>query len=86
MDWKIGFYPRARKDIENLDKLNRRRVSEKVDWLARDFEDTRHEPLQIPLDGHYKLRVGKIRVVYFPNYKSGTIEVEYLNYRDKVYK
>lgn len=72
-EWSLDFDPDADRDLGKLDKQDRRRIIDKLDWLLENFDQLLPQPLSAELRDFYKLRVGDWRVVYK------------IDWRDKVY-
>lgn len=64
----------------------RRRVIDKIEWLALNFDAFVPLALEGEFRDFYKLRAGDWRVVYRIDHKKRRIIVNYIDRRDKVYK
>ncbi len=84
--WIIEFQPDAEKDLVKLNNSARRRVTDKLDWLEKNFNDLIPLSLTGEYKGFYKLRVGDWRVIYKVNWKSRIIIVCYIAHRGIIYK
>ena len=84
--WKVEFRPRAEGDLSKLDKVIRRRIIEKLDWLAANFENIFPLSLAGEFRDFNKLRVGDWRVFYKISWEGKTIDVCYIEHRSKAYK
>lgn len=85
-DWSVEIEKRAELDIAQLDKIVRRRIIDKLFWLAENFESVSPEPLHGVWNNFYKLRVGDWRVKYKIDYGKQILFVGYVDRRDSVYK
>jgi mRNA interferase RelE/StbE len=84
--WILDFTPEAEKDFQKLDKSFKRRISEKLDWLLKNFENIIPLPLSGKWQGFFKLRVGDWRVIYKVEWEKNRIIVYVIGRRDKIYK
>jgi len=62
--YRVRILDAATRELERLDRLVGRRIVERINWLAANFETIRPEALTGDLAGFYKLRVGDYRVLY----------------------
>ena len=58
--YHIRILRAAVRDLSRLDKPNRQRFIERIDWLADNVKNIKHEVLTGKMSGFYKLRVGDI--------------------------
>ena len=84
--WRVGFTTEGEKDFDKLDSSIRRRITNKLRWLEKNFENILPEPLSYDLSDFFKLRVGQWRIVYAIKKNEQTLEVYNIELRDKVYK
>jgi len=82
--WKLDFS--VENDIKRLDPAIRRRIIDKLDWLATNCGIVKHEPLTGEYRDYFRLRVGKIRLLYKLNWEDKVVIFVYIDSRDKVYK
>ena len=85
-DWSIEFQFGAEKDLAKIERAERRRILDKISWLAENFENVVPQPLEGEWADFYKLRVGDWRIKYKLNQKKFLITVCYIGWRDKAYK
>jgi mRNA-degrading endonuclease RelE of RelBE toxin-antitoxin system len=59
-------------------------ILDKIEWLAQNADDVRHERLR----GHqdFSLHCGQYRIIYLWNRNSETIVVELIGKHDEVYR
>lgn len=76
----------ASRELAGLDKPIGRRIVQRINWLADNFEDLRPEPLTGDLTGFYKLRVGDYRVIYETNPKEYAVIIHAIGHRREIYK
>ena len=62
--FRVQFTKEAEADLEGLDPTIRRRVIERLRWLADNAESVRHEALTGSLGGLFRLRTGNYRTLY----------------------
>jgi mRNA interferase RelE/StbE len=64
MTYLVEYETEALADLEKLTKAVCERIVNKINWLAKNFEEITPQPLTADLSGFYKLRVGDYRVIY----------------------
>jgi mRNA interferase RelE/StbE len=84
--WILDFTPEAERDFKKLDKSLKKRISEKLDWLLKNFDNLIPSPLSGKWQGFFKLRVGDWRVIYKVEWGKKKIIVYLIDRRDKIYK
>jgi mRNA interferase RelE/StbE len=84
--WILDFTPEAERDFKKLDKSLKRRISEKLDWLLKNFDSIIPLPLTGKWQGFFKLRAGDWRVIYKVEWEKNRIIVYLIDRRDKIYK
>lgn len=84
--WRLEFSKNAEKDLADLNHSLRRRIIDKLEWLAVNFDNIAPLPLSESWRGFFKLRVGDWRVVYGIKHSQYLISVHYIDRRDKIYK
>ena len=89
MKWKIKFSSQAEKYYLKLPKNIRRRVKEKTENLRNVEHPLFHpevKPLIGKLEGFYRLKMGKFRIIFGILEKEKIIAVLNIYPRGKVYK
>ena len=86
MEYRVEYEPQAIKDLKQLPTPLRKRIVNKIAWLAENFESVKPLPLAGQLAGLYKLRVGDYRVVYEFDRGIRVITVDWVGHRRDVYK
>lgn len=84
--WRFMITENGERDLARLDRLNQRRVVEKMKWFAGHFDEVTPFPLGEPWRGFFKLRVGDTRIIYEVEEVGSRIVVHMIDRRDKVYK
>jgi mRNA interferase RelE/StbE len=84
--WILDFTPEAERDFKKLDKSLKKRISEKLDWLLKNFDNIIPLPLTGKWQGFFKLRIGDWRVIYKVEWEKNRIIVYLIDRRDKIYK
>jgi mRNA interferase RelE/StbE len=90
----IKFRKPAVKFIENADLDTASRIQEKLNQLATTIEDQSIIPfteldikqMKGEWEGFYRLRVGKVRLIFTVDIASGDIEVYAIGSRGDIYK
>lgn len=84
--WSVEFQTGAEKDLAKIERAERRRILDKISWLAENFEITIPQALEGEWSDFYKLRVGNWRIKYKLDRVKLVIIVCYIGWRDKAYK
>jgi len=75
-----------RKRLEDLFRLDTKRITAKIQWLSEYGDQTQPETLTGRFAGQYKLRVGDWRVLYTKDTANLVITVRVIAHRRSVYK
>jgi len=81
----LHLQPLAAEQYRDLDTEVRRRIREKLLWLADHAEAIRHLPLRRDLAGMYKRRVGDYRILYQVVSAERAIVVHAIGHRREIY-
>ena len=84
--WQIGWMDESLDDMEELDAKVARRVRERLEWLASNFDNVVPEPLHGEWHGYFRLRVGDWRVIYTVDWRNRLIIVHAVGHRSSIYK
>lgn len=57
----------------------------KINWLAKNFDEISPQPLTADLSGFFKLRVGDYRVIYEFSREEKIIFIDRIGHRREVY-
>ena len=82
----MEFHGKAEDDLAKLERPLRRRIIDRLEWLAENFEEITPLSLGGEWKGFFKFRVGDWRIIYTLESEGKTIAVCYINNRDKIYK
>ena len=84
--YNVEFSLQADKFLRQIDKSLRRKIIRKIEWLAKNCGAINHQPLHYEFKDYFKLKLGKIRIIYriFPQRR--IILIAYIDFRDKIYK
>jgi len=85
-NYRVEFSFQADKFLDKIDSSLRRKIINKINWLVKNCELINHQPLQYEFKDYFKLKLGKIRIIYKILPKEKLILIAYINFRDKVYK
>jgi len=87
MIWKLLYHPRAFKQLKRLHKSDQKRA---IDNLKKLVNDSKAESLDvIQLAGtkrSFRMRIGKVRVIFEKDSKSKIIYVWRIKYRKDIYR
>jgi mRNA interferase RelE/StbE len=86
MNYLIEYQPEAIEDLEKLTEAVGERITNKINWLAENFESINPQPLTADLVGLFKLRVGDYRVIYEFDRQEQLIFIDRIRHRREVYK
>lgn len=84
--YTLNFTAEADRDFDRLDRANQQRILKRLEWLAANAEEVRHETVTGPLAGLFKFRVGDYRVLYDLSHQEHTLLVQVIRHRREVYK
>jgi len=84
--YQVEFSQQADSFLSEIESNSRRKIIRKIEWLVENCERINHQPLQYEFKDYFKLKLGKIRIIYkiFP--KEKLILIAYIDFRDKVYE
>ncbi len=93
MEWSVKIHRKALKFLENLQKDEKNRISEKINELIHTLDKgsilTHHldiKKLRGKWSGFFRLRVGDIRIIFKIDLNKRELIIYHIHYRDKVYK
>ena len=84
--WLLDLTCDAEDDLARLDFPVRKRILERLEWTAENFDTIIPLPLTGEYRDFYKLRVGDWRIFYKVNHQTHALLVCYIDRRDKAYK
>lgn len=84
--WSVEFLVGAEKDLAKIEKSDRKRIIEKIEWLSKNFDSLFPVNLKGEFRNFYKLRVGDWRVFYKTDWNKYVIFICVIERRDKAYK
>jgi mRNA interferase RelE/StbE len=84
--YEVRILDSAGSELTKLDKATARRVVERMDWLAANLREVRHQVLAGELSGLFKLRVGAHRVIYEILHKEEAIVIHAIGHRREIYR
>ena len=82
----MEFRGKAEDDLAKLERPLRRRIIERLEWLAENFEEITPLPLGREWKGFFKLRAGDWRIIYQVEHTERQILVHRIDRRDKIYR
>ena len=86
MNWSVEFTKEAEKDVSILDKVIRKRILEKIEWLSKNFDFVFPSVLTADFSDYFKLRIGDWRVFYQVDWQRNIITIRYIDHRSRAYK
>jgi mRNA interferase RelE/StbE len=72
--------------LKQLDKTIARRIIDKINWLANNFDAIRPKQLTGDLRGLYKFREGDYRIIYEVLRIEKLIIIHFIGHRREVYR
>ena len=84
--FEVRLQPEALDQFRALDAEVRRRVREKMTWLAENAGEIRHLPLQRDLAGLHKRRIGSYRILYGLVVERRIVVIHAIGHRRDVYE
>ena len=85
MTYSIEYESEALVDLEKLAPDIRRRIVNKIEWLAQNFEQITPQLLTGDWTGFYKLRVGNYRIIYQIDLSEKIIMIDVVGHRREIY-
>ncbi len=84
--YSVRILRAATRELERLDKVLARRITERIRWLAENFDAINPEALTSEWAGLFKLRVGNYRVVYEVFHAERLLIVHMIGHRREIYR
>jgi mRNA interferase RelE/StbE len=85
MSYSIEYESEALADLEKLPPDIRKRIVNKIEWLAQNFEQIIPQSLTGDWAGFYKLRVGNYRIIYQIDLSEKIIMIDVVGHRREIY-
>ena len=85
MSYSIEYESEALADLEKLAPAIRKRIVNKIEWLAQNFEQITPQSLTGDWAGFYKLRVGDYRIIYQIDLSEKIIMIDVVGHRREIY-
>ncbi|MEM2571071.1 MAG: type II toxin-antitoxin system RelE/ParE family toxin [Thermoproteota archaeon] len=92
MEWKLRTHRKALKFLEEISEEERKRVEEKLNDLLKTLEcgTLLHTHLDVkklkgPWKGFFRIRVGKIRVIFKIEIENKEVLIYNIHYRGQAY-
>ncbi|AFZ23203.1 addiction module toxin, RelE/StbE family [Cylindrospermum stagnale PCC 7417] len=85
MSYFVEYESEAFADLEELTQSVQKRVVNKINWLADNFDQITPQPLTADFSGFFKLRVGDYRVIYEFSQEERIIFINRIRHRREVY-
>lgn len=84
--YELRILGSAEHELQKLDPPVRRRILDRLSWLAKHAPEIEHEALKADLAAFYKFRVGDYRVFYRLDPQGELIIVEAVKHRSEAYR
>lgn len=84
--YKVFYHPRATKFLGKIPKKNRDKLLQKIDLIEKDpFSKKLDIKKLADIKTSYRLRVGKIRLIFEINLTLKTIYINNIDFRGNIY-
>lgn len=87
MAWNLFYHPKSVKQLKKLHITDQKKTIDKLRKLAKNSKSKSLSA--IPLVGtknSFRLKIGKIRIIFEKDYKSKTIYIWRIKYRKDIYR
>ncbi|MGH7232803.1 MAG: type II toxin-antitoxin system RelE family toxin [Nitrospiraceae bacterium] len=84
--YSVRMLDAATRELARLDKPIGRRIVERINWLAENFDEIDPKTLTAELAGFFKLRVGDYRVLYQMLHDEQLIVIHLIGHRREIYR
>jgi len=87
--YRVILLPDAEESFKALDNPVKKRIAEKIDWLANNADNIIHHPLKAmpdDLKGLCRLRVGDYRIIYWIYKDKKRITIYAIEHRSRAYR
>lgn len=82
---RIDYDNQPKKVLKRLDKELIRRIMNKIDLLSSNSVPSDSKRLEVYKEPTFRIRIGKLRVLYRINYSKNLIVVVKIDKREKIY-
>ena len=86
MPYELEFTPTAIADMSRLDDGTKRRIRDKLHWMADNAEAVSHTALTGQYRSMFRLRIGDHRALYTYHRLERRIVVHFVNHRSEIYR
>lgn len=83
--YKLLYHPRSLKFLKKVSKKDSKKIVEKIDSLTKNPLSGTNIKKLATTQRSYRLRVGKIRVIYEVNDKERAIYIHDIDFRGNIY-
>lgn len=84
--YNLVLLSQAQRDMIDLDPQVARRIAQRLQWLAENFEQIKPESLSGEMSDFLKFRVGDYRVLYKSIHTGKTLRIYRVRHRREIYK
>jgi len=84
--YRVYLLDAAARELADLDKPVRQRITQRMKWLAENLEDLNPVALRGDLAGLYKFRVGDYRVIYEIVHSEEALVIHIVGHRREIYR
>ena len=92
MVWKVKYHKRAIRFLQSLDEGTRRRVLNRIDELRKALDEGKFPYWRLQIrklkgswEGFFRMRVGKIRVIFKLDFDEEVIYIYNVHFRESAY-
>jgi mRNA interferase RelE/StbE len=84
--YRVKFLDSALRDISALDKTTAKRILNRLQWLAENFDKLGRGALRGDFSDYYKFRVGDYRILYKVLEDEKFIQIHVIGHRREIYR
>ncbi|MBI2641217.1 type II toxin-antitoxin system RelE/ParE family toxin [Candidatus Roizmanbacteria bacterium] len=84
--YKIVFTAKSRKELRRFNKEEAKKILDKINLLSYPFKSNLNIAKLTGSNRSYRLKFGKIRVIFEVDFKAELISITKIGYRKNVYK
>lgn len=84
--YRVKILDSALRDLSDLDKVNAKRILNRLRWLAENFDKLGRSALKGDFSDYYKFRVGDYRILYKVLEEEKFIQIHAIGHRRDIYR
>ncbi len=84
--YHVKLLDSAVRDLASLDKATAKRIANRLQWLAQNFENLQRDALKGEFSDFYKFRVGDYRILYKVLEDEKFLQIHAIGHRGEIYR